>query len=109
MANQLPVESARTREISPSGKSQFPDGMRDHPAASSFSDDEKVQSRFQVLVKSQHWLGNYIANLVSAYERSGDVDFGMAERLLLAEKDQFERDLAVARRMLRLYGEQLPG
>jgi len=28
---------------------------------------------------------------------------------LSAEKDQFEKDLAITRRMLRLYGKQVPG
>lgn len=108
MANQLSVESLRTSETSPAKRSQFPDGAQSHGATRWFPDDEKMQSRFQTLMKSQHWLGAYIANLVSAYDRSGDVDFSAAEQLLSAEKQQFETDLAVARRMLRLYGEQLP-
>ena len=73
------------------------------------SDDEKMLARFQALKKSQHWLAAYIEDLLSEYHLSGGIDFGAAEQLLSAEKDQFERDLAIARRMLRLYGEQIPG
>lgn len=109
MANPLSVKSARSLERSPAGRPQLEDDLREHLAAALFPEDEKVQSRFQALLETHHWLGNYIAKLVSAYHRSGDVDFSTAERLLLAEKEQFERDLAVARRMLRMYGDQLPG
>jgi len=73
------------------------------------SDREKMLARFQALKKSQHWLAAYIEDLLSAHHLSGGLDFGAAERLLSAEKTQFEKDLAVARRMLRLYGKQIPG
>jgi hypothetical protein len=69
-------------------------------------DEEKVLSRFQALMKSEHWLATYIRDLLSAHDLSGSVDFSAAEQLLSAEKEQFERDLAVARRVLRIYGRQ---
>jgi len=73
------------------------------------SDDEKMLARFQALKKSQHWLAAYIEDLLTTHHLSGSIDFSAAEQLLSAEKDQFEKDLAITRRMLRLYGEQIPG
>jgi hypothetical protein len=73
------------------------------------SDNEKMLARFRALKKSQHWLAGYIEDLLSAHHLSGSIDFSAAEQLLAAEKDQFEKDLAIARRMLRLYGKQIPG
>ena len=72
-------------------------------------DEEKALSRFQGLMKSEHWLATYIKDLLSAHDLSAGIDFGTAEQLLTAEKDQFEKDLAVARRMLRIYGKQVTG
>ena len=71
------------------------------------ADEEKVLSRFQALLKSEHWLATYIRDLLSAHDLSGNVDFSAAEQLLSAEKEQFEKDLAVTRRMLRIYGRQI--
>ena len=68
-------------------------------------DEEKASSRFHALMKSEHWLATYIKDLLSAHDLSAGVDFGTAEQLLAAEKDQFEKDLVVARRMLRVYGK----
>jgi len=73
------------------------------------SDNEKMLARFRALKKSQHWLAGFIEDLLSAHHLSGGIDFSAAEQLLSAEKDQFEKDLAIARRMLRLYGKQMPG
>jgi hypothetical protein len=67
-------------------------------------DEEKVVSQFQNLIRSEHWLGSYVRDLLSAHELSAGIDFNAANQLLAAEKDQFERDLAVAKRMLRIYG-----
>jgi hypothetical protein len=72
-------------------------------------DEEKALSRFQGLMKSEHWLGTYIKDLLSAHDLSAGIDFGTAEQLLSAEKEQFDKDLAVARRMLRVYGRQVTG
>jgi len=72
-------------------------------------DEEKALSRFQGLIKSEHWLATYIKDLLSAHDLSAGIDFGTAEQLLSAEKDQFDKDLAVARRMLRVYGKQVTG
>jgi hypothetical protein len=72
-------------------------------------DDEKALSRFQGLIKSEHWLATYIKDLLSAHDLSAGIDFGTAEQLLSAEREQFDKDLAVARRMLRVYGKQVAG
>lgn len=76
--------------------------------ANPISADDKMLARFQALKKSQHWLAAYIEDLLSAHHLSGGIDFSAAERLLSAEKDQFEKDIEIARRMLRLYGKQIP-
>ena len=72
-------------------------------------DEEKALSRFQGLMKSEHWLATYIKDLLSAHDLSAGIDFSTAEQLLSAEKGQFEKDLATARRMLRVYGKQVSG
>ncbi len=71
------------------------------------ADEEKALSRFQSLMKSEHWLATYIRDLLSAHDLSGGLDFSAAEQLLSAEREQFEKDLTVARRMLRIYGKQV--
>ena len=70
-------------------------------------DEEKALSRFNSLMKSEHWLATYVKDLLSAHDLAAGVDFATAEQLLSAEKEQFDRDLAVARRMLRVYGKQV--
>ncbi|HUA18095.1 MAG TPA: hypothetical protein VMB25_05075 [Bryobacteraceae bacterium] len=72
-------------------------------------DEEKTMARLQTLIKSEHWLASYVSDLLSAHDLSAGIDFRTAEQLLAAEKEQFERDLAVARRMLRIYGRQVLG
>ena len=72
-------------------------------------DEEKASSRFNSLIKSDHWLATYIKDLLSAHDLSAGIDFATAEQLLSAEKEQFEKDLATARRMLRVYGKQVTG
>jgi len=67
-------------------------------------DEEKVLSQFQNLIRSEHWLASYVRDLLSAHELSAGIDFNAASQLLSAEKEQFERDLVVAKRMLRIYG-----
>jgi len=71
------------------------------------ADEEKALMRFQALMKTEHWLATYIRDLLSAHDLSGSVDFSAAEQLLSAEREQFEKDLAVARRMMRIYGKQV--
>lgn len=71
------------------------------------ADEEKALARFQALMKTEHWLATYIRDLLSAHDLSGSVDFSAAEQLLSAEREQFEKDMAVARRMLRIYGKQV--
>ncbi|HTR36253.1 MAG TPA: hypothetical protein VMH80_10140 [Bryobacteraceae bacterium] len=72
-------------------------------------DEEKTIARLQTLIKSEHWLASYVSDLLSAHDLSAGIDFRTAEQLLGAEKEQFERDLAIARRMLRIYGRQVLG
>jgi len=72
-------------------------------------DEEKAVARFQALMRSDHWLATYIRDLLSAHDLSGSIDFSAAEQLLAAEREQFERDLTIARRMLRIYGKQIVG
>jgi len=72
-------------------------------------DEEKSIARLQTLIKSEHWLTTYVSDLLSAHDLSAGIDFRTAEQLLAAEKEQFDRDLAVARRMLRVYGRQVLG
>lgn len=72
-------------------------------------DEEKTIARLQTLIKSEHWLASYVSDLLSAHDLSAGIDFRTAEQLLAAEKEQFERDLAIARRMLRIYGRQVVG
>jgi hypothetical protein len=70
-------------------------------------DEEKTLARLQGLMRSEHWLATYVSDLLSAHELSAGIDFRTAEQLLAAEKEQFEKDLAIARRMLRVYGKQV--
>ena len=70
-------------------------------------DHEKHLSRFLLLVKSEHWLASYVSDLLSAHELSDGIDFATAQQLLTAEKEEYDRDMAIARRMLRLYGRQV--
>ncbi len=72
-------------------------------------DEEKTIARLQTLIKSEHWLASYVSDLLSAHDLSAGIDFRTAEQLLAAEKEQFDRDLAIARRMLRIYGRQVVG
>jgi len=72
-------------------------------------DEEKALSRFQALIRSEHWLATYINDLLSAHDLSAGIDFSTAGQLLSAEREQFEKDLAIARRMLRVYGKQVMG
>jgi hypothetical protein len=71
-------------------------------------DEEKSVARLQTLIESEHWLAPYISDLLGAHDLSAG-DFRTAEQLLTAEKEQFNCDLSVARRMLRIYGRQLLG
>ena len=70
-------------------------------------DSEKALSRFHMLINSEHWLAMYVSDLLSAHDLSDGIDFKTAEQLLSAEKAEYEKDLATARRMLRIYGRQV--
>jgi len=64
---------------------------------------EQVTERLSQLITSEHWMGNFVSDLVSAYELGGGIDFPTAEQLLATAKDEFNKELALARRMYRLY------
>jgi hypothetical protein len=49
------------------------------------------------------WLACCIRTLLRAYTSGNPIDFEIAETLLAQEKQTFERDLEVARRIYRLY------
>jgi len=66
-------------------------------------DRESAGQRLSGLLSTEHWLGDHISALLSSYERHGDIDFASAERMLATEKAEFEKDLAIAKRMFRLY------
>lgn len=66
-------------------------------------DRELAGQRLSELLSTEHWLGDYFSALLSAYDLNGDVDFTTAEKMLATERDEFEKDLAIARRMLRVY------
>jgi hypothetical protein len=70
-------------------------------------DEEKTLARLQSLMRSEHWLATYVGDLLSAHDLSAGIDFRTAEQLLAVEREQFEKDLAIARRMLRVYGKQV--
>jgi hypothetical protein len=70
-------------------------------------DYEKAQSRFNTLINSEHWLAMYVSDLLSAHDMSDGIDFKTAEQLLSAEKEEFEKDLVIARRVLRIYGRKV--
>jgi hypothetical protein len=70
-------------------------------------DEAKVVARLQTLMRSGHWLATYVSDLLSAHDLSAGIDFRTAEQLLTAEREHFDKDLAIARRMLRVYGKQV--
>lgn len=66
---------------------------------------EQVTQRLGQLIGDGHWVGGFVSDLVSASELTGGIDFATAEQLLATAKDEFEKELALARRMYRLYPE----
>jgi len=63
-----------------------------------------AKERFNEVIESGHWLGNYVNSLLEEHETNG-ISFEKAGQLLATEKREFEKDLAIARRMLRVYGK----
>jgi hypothetical protein len=55
------------------------------------------------VVDKEHWLASYIHELVEAFKRNGGIDYAAAETLLAQSKQSFERELATARKIYRLY------
>lgn len=66
-------------------------------------DRQMAARRLENLLGTEHWLGSFIGVLLSSYEQDRAMEFTTAEKLLATEKEEFERDLAIARKMLRLY------
>ena len=69
-------------------------------------DRELAKQRLGEVLSSEHWLGDYISVLLSSFELNSDLDFATAQKLLETERAEFEKDLAIARRMFRLYPSQ---
>jgi len=65
--------------------------------------DHAIIAEFDKISQSGHWLGNLITDLINAHKLSGGIDFRTAEMLLQQEKEALEKDLAIARRLYRLY------
>ena|SRR5437588_13130978 len=55
------------------------------------------------LVDKEHWLASYIRELVEAFKPGNGIDFATAEMLLARQKEAFERELATAKKIYRLY------
>lgn len=55
------------------------------------------------LIDKDHWLASYIHDLVQAFKLGNKIDFPTAEMLLAQEKQNFERELATAQKIYRLY------
>ena len=63
-----------------------------------------TQQRLAEVLQSGHWLGSYISSMLEEHETNG-LSFDQANGLLATEKREFDRDLAIARRMYRVYGD----
>lgn len=63
-----------------------------------------TQQRLTEVLNSGHWLGSYISSMLEEHETNG-LTFHQANELLATEKREFDRDLDVARRMYRVYGD----
>jgi len=61
------------------------------------------RTEFEKVLTSGHWLGNLMIDLINAHRLSGGLDFRTAEMLIGQEKEAFEKDLAIARKLYRLY------
>ena len=61
-----------------------------------------AQERFEEVLQSGHWLGNYINSLLEDHDTS-EISFEKAEQFLSTERREFDKDLAIARRMYRVY------
>ena len=59
--------------------------------------------QLETIVAEGHWLGDYIKDLVNACDSLDGISFEHAHALLTQTRQLLEEDLAVARRMYRLY------
>jgi hypothetical protein len=67
------------------------------------ADRENAIKQLTDLLNSGHWMGNYIVDLLKAAKPGAGMEFEAAEALLSKERQTFEHDLAVARKMYQLY------
>jgi len=51
----------------------------------------------------EHWVSHFVEDLMQEIHSSGAITFDTAGRLLEQHRQTFERDLAIARRMVRTY------
>ena len=65
--------------------------------------ETQASEQFARLLNTEHWLRGYITDLLAAHAIGSGLDFHTAELLLKQEKESFENDLALARRMYRMY------
>jgi len=72
-------------------------------AANGEVSEAQVAERFARLLKTDHWLGSYMTDLLGAHEIGNGLDFQTAELLLKQEKESFEADLMIAQRMYKMY------
>ena len=66
-------------------------------------DRQMATRRLEDLLGTEHWLGDFMSALLGSFELNGAIEFSTVEKLLATEKEEFERDLAIARKMFRLY------
>ena len=65
--------------------------------------DSQLSDQFAAVMKSEHWLKGFMANLLAAHQSPTGLDFKTAEALLARERSTFEAEVAVAMRIFRTY------
>jgi hypothetical protein len=65
--------------------------------------DSHVAAQFAAVMKSEHWLKNFMTNLLAAHQSASGLDFKAAEALLARERATFESEVAIAMRIFRAY------
>lgn len=81
------------------------ESVREAPHSEAHREVSETQAseQFARLLNTEHWLRSYITDLLGAHAIGNGIDFHTAELLLKQEKESFESDLALARRMYKLY------
>jgi len=79
--------------------------METIPATETQTESGPVTTMFEGarVIDKEHWLASYIQELIKAFKPGHGIDFATAEMLLAREKQTFERELATARKIYRLY------